>query len=551
MNRLFLLDAYALIYRAYYAFLKNPRVNSKGFNTSAIFGFVNSLEDVLKRENPSHIAVAFDPAGKTFRHEAYEQYKAQRLQTPEDIRLSIPIIKQIIEAYGIPIFQVAGYEADDVIGTLAKKAANEGFDVFMMTPDKDYAQLVDTHIFQYKPRFGGAGFDTLGIEEIKAKYDLESPLQVIDLLGLMGDASDNIPGCMGVGEKTAAKLLKEFHSIENLLENTAQLKGTLKEKIEQSREQIIFSKFLATIKIDVPVDFSIENISRKDIDNEKITEIFTELEFRTFLAKNQQNGAKTEKKPSNSPQQGSLFGDENETATAGTGFQPAGAGLQPVSETQTHQLHSDIYRNGASEGTKNIQNTDHQYFIVQTEVEINDLVKNLSAQKSFCFDTETTSLNTFEAQVVGLSFAFKPHSAFYVPIAENQEVAQKIISKFAAVLADENICKIGQNMKYDMLVLANYGIKIGGKMFDTMIAHYLLNPELRHNMDYLAEILLNYKTVHFDDLFAAKSKNNDIRTVDLKILADYAAEDADITLQLKNILEEKLKETDLEKLFYD
>ena len=492
MKKLFLLDAYALIYRAYYAFMKNPRVNSKGLNTSAIFGFVNSLEDVLKRENPTHIAVAFDPAGKTFRHEAYEQYKAQRLKTPEDIKIAIPYIKQIIENYGITIFEVEGYEADDVIGTLAKKAANEDFEVFMMTPDKDYAQLVDTHVFQYKPRFGAAGFDTLGVEEIKQKYELESPMQMIDYLGLMGDASDNIPGCAGVGEKTAAKLLKEFHSIENLLENIDKISGSLKTKIEENRENIIFSKFLATIKTDVPVDFSEEKVERKNPDLEKITQIFNELEFKTLLNRVSQNNFPTEQKKS-VIMQGSLFGDEAPPPT------PPQKG--EVSFTPSGRLRGAA--SGELEGTtyNSIKNTEHQYFLVDTEEKISDLVGKLMQQKEFCFDTETTSLNALDAEIVGLSFAFEKHKAYFVPLPEDKILAKKNIEKFKQVFENENISKIGQNVKYDIMVLQNYDIEIKGKMFDTMIAHYLLQPELRHNMDYMAEIFLNYKTIHFDELF--------------------------------------------------
>ncbi|MDR3326688.1 MAG: DNA polymerase I [Prevotellaceae bacterium] len=535
MDKLFLIDAYALIYRSYYAFLKNPRVNSKGLNTSAVFGFVNTLEDVLKRENPTHIAVAFDPAGKTFRHEAFEQYKAQRLQTPEDIKKAIPIIKQIIEAYGITMFEVEGYEADDVIGTLAKIAQNHDFDVYMMTPDKDYAQIVDTHIFQYKPRFGSTGFDTLGVEQIKQRYEIDNPLQMIDLLGLMGDASDNIPGCPGVGDKTATKLLKEFGSIENLLENTDKLKGTLKQKVEENREQIVFSKFLATIKTDVPLEFDKNKLLRQNLDLEKIKEIFTELEFRTLLAKVLPNQSFEQPKaiPNPSPQQQSLFGDE-----------------EPEYQTNIQQNgFEEIHKKYSS---NNIQNTEHQYFIAQTEQEIDNLIKVLEKQNSFCFDTETTSLNTFEAQLVGLSFCCEPHKAYYVPVPEDQSVAEDIVTRFKPIFADKNILKIGQNIKYDMLVLANYGVEIGGQMFDTMIAHYLLQPELRHNMDYLAEILLDYQTIHYKEIVGANGKNQlSIRQVDIRKVANYAAEDADITLRLKELLEKQLKEQNLENLFYE
>ena len=497
MKKLFLIDAYALIYRAYYAFMKNPRINSKGLNTSAIFGFVNTLEDVLKRENPAYIAAAFDPSGKTFRHEAFEEYKAQRQKTPEDIKLAIPYIKQIFDYYGITIFEIEKYEADDVIGTLAKKAANEGFDVFMMTPDKDYAQLVDTHIFQYKPRYGAVGFDTLGVEEVKQKYELENPMQMIDYLGLMGDASDNIPGCAGVGEKTAAKLLKEFHSVENLLENTNKLTGTLKKKIEENREQIIFSKFLATIKIDVPIDFSEEKIERKMPDLEKITEIFNELEFKTLLNRvltgtgfngntDLQPATKTTAKQQE--RQPSLFGDDDAEQ------------IQTVEFMQKNNAPT-AGRYERQSGLNSIQNTEHQYFLVDTEEKINDLIAQLKQQKEFCFDTETTSLNTFEAEIVGLSFAFEKYKAYFVPLSENHILAKNTLEKFKEVFENENINKIGQNIKYDMMILQNYGIEVKGKIFDPMIAHYLLQPELRHNMDYMAEILLDYKTIHFDELF--------------------------------------------------
>jgi len=502
MNKLFLLDAYALIYRAYYAFMTNPRVNSKGLNTSAIFGFVNSLEDVLKRENPTHIAVAFDPAGKTFRHEAFEQYKAQRQKTPEDIKNSIPYIKQIIDAYGITMFEVEGYEADDVIGTLAKIAQNQGFDVFMMTPDKDYAQLVDTHIFQYKPRFGGIGFDTLGVEEIRQKYELESPMQMIDYLGLMGDASDNIPGCAGVGEKTAAKLIKEYHSIENLLKNTDKLTGTLKTKIEENREQIIFSKFLATIKTDVPIDFSVEKVERKKPDLERITEIFNELEFKTLLSRVLQNIAVSGSQPApKKTMQSSLFDDDEQTV--GTSF-PAGESLQLVPEKAKHRLQigdSDESKTIAGQVRNDINTIEHQYFLVDTEEKINDLISKLKQQKEFCFDTETTSLNTFDAEIIGLSFAFEKHKAYFVPLSENQILARETIIRFKEVFENENINKIGQNIKYDIMMLKNYGVEVKGKLFDTMIAHYLLQPELRHNLDYMSEIFLKYKTVRYEELF--------------------------------------------------
>jgi DNA polymerase-1 len=445
-------------------------------NTSAIFGFVISLEDVLKREKPTHIAVVFDPPGKTFRHEAFELYKAQRMKTPEDIRKSIPYIKQIVDAYGITMFEVEGYEADDVIGTLAKMAQNQDFDVFMITPDKDYAQLVDEHIFQYKPRFGAAGFDILGVEEIKAKYELENTLQIIDFLGLMGDVSDNIPGCPGVGEKTAAKLIKEFGSIENLLQNSDKLTGSLKEKVVQNSQQITFSKFLATIKIDVPLDFDIKKIERRTPDFDKLSTIFNELEFKNLLNRVLQNSFPSEQKKESGLIQGSLFDDE----------QPS--------------FFSNSDKNWYEEG-KNMRNTEHQYFLVQTEEEINSLIEKLKSQKEFCFDTETTSLNTFDAEIVGLSFSFEKHKAYFVPVPENRILAAETVRKFKEIFEDENIGKTGQNTKYDIMVLQNYGIDVKGKLFDTMVAHYLLQPELRHNMDYMAEVFLNYKTMHYEELF--------------------------------------------------
>lgn len=535
--KVFLLDAYAIIYRSYYAFLKNPRINSKGFNTSAIFGFVNILEELLRRENPEYIAVAFDPKGKTFRHEAFEEYKAQRQKTPEDIKEAIPIIKNIIEAYGIGIFEVEGYEADDVIGTLAKRLQQETFDVYMMTPDKDYAQLVDEHIFQYKPRYGTSGFDILGIEEVKTKYSLQYPMQMIDLLGLMGDASDNIPGCPGVGEKTAAKLISDFGSIENLLQNTSQLKGALKTKVDENRDKILFSKFLATIKTDVPVDFTVDMVKRATPAFDKIKEIFTELEFRTLLTRLQLGGNTPKQSPKPQTQQGSLFDTDTPQSVATTLFESDTENLtEPPTDLNT------------------INNTPHQYILVDSDEKIATLIDTLKASSAFCFDTETTSLNTFEAELVGLSFAIEPFKAYYVPVTQKREQALDMLKLFKPLFENENIEKIGQNMKYDMLVLRNYEISLKGKMFDTMVAHYLLQPELRHNMDYMAETLLSYRTIHFEELFGKtlnKKAVEDLRSLDVERLKDYACEDADITLRLKNILEQKIKESSLEHLFYD
>ena len=550
MKKLFLIDAYAIIYRAYYAFIRNPRINSKGLNTSAIFGFVNTLEDVLKREKPTHIAVAFDPKGKTFRHEAYEQYKAQREATPEDIRLAVPIIKNLIKAYNIPVLEVPGYEADDVIGTMAKKAEQAGFEVFMLTPDKDYGQLVSDYIFMYRPKHTG-GFEVMGPDEVKNKYELDSHDQVIDLLGLMGDASDNIPGCPGVGEKTAVKLLKEFGSIDVLLQRTDELKGALKTKIEENKEQIIFSRFLATIKVDVPVDFDEKSLELEPRNEPELKALFDELEFRTMSSKigtnpfsslppDQPQNTISFAKPKSPAGQMSLF-DEPETSekieTPKTP-KPASQPTEHVDENFT--------------GLRSIQNTAHNYILVDTKVTRANLVSQLFMQKSFCFDTETTGLDMFLSDLVGMSFCFKEGEAYYVSLPTDKTEATEVLREFKVIFESEHIEKIGQNIKFDLLMLAQYGIQLKGKFFDTMIAHYLVQPELRHGMDYLAEIYLRYRTIHYEDLVGAKGKNQiDIRFVDLDLLCNYAAEDADITFRLKQILEKELKENALENLFYE
>ncbi len=536
MKRLFLLDAYALIYRAYYAFLRMPRTNSKGLNTGAIFGFVNTLEDVLKREKPTHIAVVFDPSGPTFRHEAFAAYKAQREATPEDIRKAIPVIKKIVEAYRIPVIQVAGFEADDVIGTLAQKAEKQGFEVFMMTPDKDYGQLVSEHIFIYKPKFGVSGFDTLGVPEVLEKWGLDHVDQVIDLLGLMGDASDNIPGCPGVGEKTAVKLLKEFGSIDNLLKNSDQLKGALKIKVEENREQIEFSRFLATIKTDVPVELVESHLIMEEPNKDELVELFSELEFRNYLTKllGNEPTVKVAKTPKVDLLQGSLFDDVDTLPASHTT-----AEVTPENVINTMDFAS-------------VATVEHVYKIVQTDTEIEELVKVLSQVPSFCFDTETTSVEVLEAELVGLSFAAEAHKAYYVPVPENRDEANQLLAKFKPVFENEQISKIAQNAKFDLMMLENYGIVVKGQLFDTMIAHYLLNPELRHGMDYLAEILLNYRTIHIEDLLGPRGKNQlNMRQVSLEKVAEYAAEDADITWQLKTILEQQILENHLEELFYE
>ena len=548
MKKLFLVDAYAIIYRAYYAFIRNPRVNSKGLNTSAIFGFVNTLEDVLKREKPTHIAVAFDPKGKTFRHEAYEQYKAQREATPEDIRLAVPIIKNLIKAYNIPALEIPGYEADDVIGTMAKKAEQAGFEVFMLTPDKDYGQLVSDHIFMYRPKHTG-GFETMGPAEVKAKYDLDSHEQVIDLLGLMGDASDNIPGCPGVGEKTAVKLLKEFGSIDTLLSRTDELKGALKTKIEENKEQIIFSRFLATIKVDVPVDFDEKSLEIEPRNETELRALFDELEFRTMSAKlatpfssfppDQPLPSIRQVKPKPAGQM-SLFDEVENDETKPAEKQSDTA---PADEQQVVV---------STSGMKALENIPHKYVLIDTKVKRSNLISQLFIQKSVCFDTETTGLDMFTSDLVGLSFCYAEGEAYYVSLPEDKAESKEVLREFKAFFENDRIEKIGQNMKFDLLMLRQYGIELKGKLFDTMIAHYLVQPELRHGMDYLAEIYLNYRTIHFEDLVGTKGKNQaDIRTVDINKLCDYAAEDADVTFRLKQILEKELKENALENLFYE
>ena len=525
-NKLFLLDAYALIYRAYYAFIRNPRINSKGQNTSAIFGFINTLEEILKKENPSHIAVAFDPPGLTFRHEEFEAYKAQREATPEDIKMSVPIIKEVIRAYNIPIIEVEGYEADDVIGTIAKMVDKNIYDVYMMTPDKDYGQLTEPNVYIYKPKFGSSGFETLNDKAIMEKYNLTSPEQMIDLLGLMGDSSDNIPGCPGVGEKTAEKLLLEFGSIENLLQNTDKLKGALKKRVEENKEQIILSKYLATIKTDVPVELDEKSLARKDKNAEAITQLFEELEFRALLKRvlNVEE-VPTKKTPKSDPAQGSLFDMFDESDTSDDDM--------PKEETDLSKI-------------------KHSYHFIESESEMTDLCNKLCKEKYVAMDTETTGVDAITAEMVGMSFSFKENEAYYVSVSANKDEATTQVAIFKPFFEDESIQKIGQNIKYDILVLKNYDIEVKGKLFDTMVAHYLINPELRHSMDYMAQNYLNYKTISIENLIGPKGKNQKtMRDIDPKIVSEYACEDADITLKLRNILAKELKTNNLEKLFND
>lgn len=519
MEKLFLLDAYALIYRAYYAFIKNPRINSKGLNTSAILGFVNTLEEVLRKENPTHIGIAFDPAGPTFRHEAYQAYKAQREETPEAIRQSVPIIKDIIRAYNIPILEVQGYEADDVIGTLATEAGKKGIPTYMMTPDKDYGQLVGDCVFMYRPKYGDKDFEVMGVNEVKAKFDIESPLQVIDMLGLMGDTADNIPGCPGVGEKTAQKLIAQFGSIENLLAHTDELKGALKKKVEENKEQITFSKFLATIKTDVPITLDMEALKREAPNEEELRRLFEMLEFRTLIDRVLKTEQKAPSSPSAQPDFFGLFAQED----AGDA------------------KNSNLTR---------LESLSYDYQLVDSQEKMEDLAQKLLAQNFFSLDTETTGVDPITAELVGMSFSFAENQAFYVPVPANREEALKIVNIFKPAFENPHSLKIGQNIKYDLNVLAHYGVTLQGKMFDTMIAHYVLQPELRHGMDYLAEVYLHYETIKIEELIGPKGKKQgNMRDLPPADVYKYACEDADVTLKLKHVLEKELVENGVEKLF--
>ena len=520
MDKLFLLDAYALIYRAYYAFMKNPRINSKGLNTSAIMGFCNTLHEVLEKEKPTHLGVAFDPHGPTFRTEAFPAYKAQREETPEDIRASVPIIKEILGAMRIPVLQVDGFEADDVIGTLATKSGEIGVSTYMLTPDKDYGQLVKKNVFIYRPRHGG-GYETLDEMGVCNKYGIPTPLHVIDLLALMGDSADNFPGCPGVGEKTAVKLINEFGTVENLLSNTNQVKGKLREKIEAAVDDIKMSKFLATIRTDVPIELNMDDLKVMEPDEKALRTIFTELEFRTladkFLNKPQKAPAKVDSQPD-------LFGF----------FAPT--------STESHENPQFF----------SLKDVNHNYKLVENEKDAEELYDFLRTNKILVLDTETTSTNPIDAELVGLSFAAKENEAFYVAIPSDRQEAKKYVNIFKPLYENPKILKIGQNIKYDLEVLRNYGVELKGALWDTMIAHYLIQPELRHNMDYMAETLLNYKTIHIDELIGPKGKNQkSMRDLPPTLVYEYACEDADVTLKLKNVLEPKLKESGVEHLFYD
>lgn len=519
MDKLFLIDAYALIYRSYYALIKNPRINSKGFNTSAVMGFVNTLNEIMTKEQPTHIAVAFDH-GKTFRDEAFPQYKAQREETPEDIRRSVPVIKDIIAAMNIPALQADGFEADDIIGTLAVKAGGLGVETYMLTPDKDYGQLVRDNVFIFRPRHGG-GYEKMGPKEVCAKYAIDSPQQVIDLLALMGDSADNFPGCPGVGEKTAAKLIAQFGDVDNMLDNTADIKGKLREKVESAVDDIRMSKFLATIRTDVPIDLDLDSMRLGEPDEQKLREIFNELEFKT-LADKILNKSKNNKK--SVKQQLDLFAEN------------------PTDEPESSENAS----------FEILQTTPHEYYLIENETDARKILDFFLTKEILSLDTETTSTNPIDAELVGLSFSVEEKKAFYVAVPDNREEAQKIVNIFKPLYENPEILKIGQNLKYDLEVLHNYGVSLAGPMFDTMIAHYLIQPELRHNMDYMAETLLHYRTIHIEELIGERGRNQrNMRDLKPAEVYEYAAEDADITLRLYNVLLPKLKECGAEQLFYE
>ena len=519
MAKLFLIDAYALIYRSYYAFIKSPRINSKGLNTSAVMGFCNTLNEVLTKEKPTHIGVAFDH-GKTFRHDAFPEYKAQREETPEDIKLSVPLIKQVLEAMHIPILQVDGFEADDIIGTIATRFGADGIDTFMLTPDKDYGQLIGPNVFMYRPRHGG-GYEILGEKEVGEKYGIPTPAQVIDLLALMGDSADNFPGCPGVGEKTAAKLINQFGSIDNMLQHTDEIKGKLREKVENAVEDIKMSKFLATIRTDVPMQLDLDELKVEQPDEAKLRVIFEELEFKTLINKFLNKG---ESKPKTDNNQLDLF-----------------------AENTTNE--SDEPKNAKFES---IKTTQHEYKLVENEEELHQLCDFFITKEFVSIDTETTSTDAISAELVGLSFSVEEKKAFYVAVPANYEEALKIVQIFKPLYESDKIMKIGQNIKYDYEVLTKYGVTLQGKMFDTMIAHYLIQPELHHNMDYMAETLLGYQTIHIEELLGPKGKKQkNMRDLSPTDIYEYAAEDADITLRLKNVLEPRLKELGVEELFWN
>lgn len=519
MNKLFLLDAYAIIFRAYYAFINRPTINSKGLNTSAILGFCNTLREIIDKEHPTHLGVAFDH-GKTFRHEAYPPYKAQREETPEDIKLSVPYIKEILQAMHIPVLQADGFEADDIIGTLATKAGKAGVETYMLTPDKDYGQLIAPNVFMFKPRHGG-GYDKIGESEIKEKYGIDSAHKVIDLLALMGDSADNYPGCPGVGEKTAVKLINEFGSCEELLAHADQLKGKMREKVENAKDDIKMSKFLATIRTDVPIELNLDELKMTEPDEKQLSELFAQLEFKRLAEKFLH---KTENAKKNAPKQPSLF---DEIPTNG----------QAVAENSI---------------LASLKTISHEYQLIDNKQDASRLYDFLRTKEILSLDTETTSTSPVDAELVGLSFAVEENKAYYVAIPANREEALQYVNIFKPLYENTETLKVGQNIKYDYEVLRNYGVDIQGPMFDTMLAHYVLQPELHHNMDFMAETLLHYRTVHIEELIGPKGKHQkNMRDLDPKEVYEYAAEDADVTLKLKNVLEPMLKEKGMERLFWD
>ena len=521
MQTLYLLDAYALIYRAYYALIRSPRINSKGQNTSAIFGFVNTLNDVLRSHHPDFIGIAFDPAGGTFRHEAYPEYKAQREATPEDIRLSVPIIKDIIRAFRIPILEVAGYEADDVIGTLARQGAEQGLEVRMVTPDKDYAQLVTPNIKMVRPGSGSKPAEVMGEKEVYEKYGVTSTAQIIDLLGLMGDTADNIPGCPGVGEKTAVKLISQFGGIDELLNRTEELKGAMRKKVEENAELIRFSKFLVTIKTDVPIELDKEKLSLKEPDREALRKIYEELEFRSFIKKLDEEAGYSQKNVNN---WGALF--DTETDELPTGIN------KPIHKT--------------------LNDLPHNYVFIDNEENARQLCDKLLTFDTVAMDTETTSVEAISAKLVGMSFAVEGGRAWYVAVPRETEAAQRMVEIFRPFFENGTITKVGQNLKYDLTVLANYDVRPTPPLFDTMLAHYLIQPELRHNMDYLAEIYLDYQTIHIEELIGPKGKNQrNMADLPPQQICDYACEDADVTLRLMQPLKKDLEENGLMRVFED
>ncbi len=560
-KKLFLLDAFALIFRAYYALIRSPRITSKGRNTNAQFGFTNALIELIRKEKPTHIAVCFDVSGPTIRDEKYEFYKANRQEAPEDLLAAVPDIKKIIEGFNIPVIGIEGYEADDVIGTLAWKAHDEGYTVFMVTPDKDYGQLVRDGITIYKPAYQGGDVELMGPKEVCDKWDIQRVDQVIDILGLMGDAVDNIPGIKGVGEKTAAKLLKEFDTLENVLENADSIKGSLGEKVRAGKENAIMSKMLATIITDVPVEFHEENFSMSEMNKEKLLEIFSELEFRTLakrlLGEEITLSAKSNIKTTQTQgTQTDLFGNFVEPTK-----QKSTTKNVAVAETSRHgsiaipsfiQNIQTKVEETATTGIANITTTKHQYHLINTTEKIVELVNKLINETEICFDTETTNIDANEAELVGMSFAITPHEAYYIPLPENRNEILLILQSFNQLFNKSSITWIGQNLKYDMLVLKWYDVELKGNICDTMLMHYVIEPEGKRSMDVLSQQFLNYDPIHIDELIGKKGKNQGtMRDVEIEKIKEYAAEDADITLQLKNILHPFLKEREVEKVFYE